>query len=170
MDNEQVKIDRNVATDICRKSGIEFVVSLTDEYLKQLGGGLTAENMGMLNTDQHSLLAYRYLLDEVMEGGFIQLIHNGYGPYVLEGPFPLVMKKMWGFKDFSKLLFNVRGEYHKHREEICADLTEEDFMALYEQLEELNDYGDDFLDDFQETLTPAIVKYVKENGEKFGIN
>jgi hypothetical protein len=123
----------------------------------------------MLNIDQHSLLAYRYILDEVMEGGFIQLIHNGYGPYVLDGPFPLVMKKMWGFRDFAKLLFNVKGEYNKHKEEICTDLTEEEFMDLYEQLEELNDYGDDFLDDYQEDITPAIASYVRSNKDKFGI-
>lgn len=169
MDNNFIKISDNEFCTIEKNNGINFIMALTNAYLEHIGGALTAENMGSLNTDQHSLLAYRYLLDEVMEGGFIQLIHNGYGPYVLEGPFPIVMKKMWGFRDFSKLLFDVRGEYHKHKDEICADLTEEDFMALYEQLEELNDFGDDFLDDFQETLTPAIVRYVKENKERFGI-
>jgi hypothetical protein len=169
MDNDFVKIDNREfsATDNC--GGIEFITRLTDLYLNKIGGALTADNMHMLNIDQHSLLAYRYILDEVMEGGFIQLIHNGYGPYVLDGPFPLVMKKMWGFRDFAKLLFNVKGEYNKHKEEICTDLTEEEFMALYEQLEELNDYGDDFLDDYQEDITPAIASYVRSNKDKFGI-
>ena len=94
--------------------------------------------MDKLNTNQHSLLAYRYLLEEVMEGGFIQLIHNGYGPYVLEGPFPFVIKKIWEFKDFGKFLFNVQHEYHMHKDEIFTELSEEEFMALYEQLEELD--------------------------------
>lgn len=169
MDNDFVKIGTEEYDRFDKNNDTDFITALTNAYLKHIGGALTAENMHMLNTDQHSLLAYRYLLEEVMEGGFIQLIHNGYGPYVLEGPFPLVMKKMWGFKDFAKLLFDVRCEYHKHKEEICADLSEEEFMALYEQLEELNDFGDDFLDDFQEKLTPAIARYVRENGERFGI-
>ncbi len=167
MNEQYITLGAAEKKGIMSLTGADFITALTDAYLEALGGTLTAENMERLNTDQHSLLAYRYLLDEVMEGGFIQLIHNGYAPYVLEGPFPLVLKKMWGLKDFSKLLFDVRREYYLHKDEIMADMTEEDFMALYEQLETLNDYGDDFLDDYQESVTPAIVEYVRMNQEKF---
>lgn len=147
----------------------EFIYALTDAYLENLGGGLTADNMQQLNNDQHTLLAYRYLLDEVMEGGFIQLIINGFAGYVLEGPFPLVLKKEWGQKQLSKLIFDVRREYHQHIDELSRDMDDEEFMALYEQLEKLNDLGDDFLDDYQEDTTPAIAQYVAQNAEKFAI-
>ena len=46
-------------------------------------------------------------------------------------------------------------------------MNDEEFMAIYEELEKLNDLGDDFLDEHQETTTPAIAKYVMENDEKF---
>ncbi len=167
MDGQYIALSEAERQRILELEGAEFIKELTDAYLTAVGGSLTAGNMDRLSVDQHSLLAYRYLLEEVMEGGFIQLIHNGYAPYVLEGPFPLVLKKMWDMKPFSKLLFDVRREYHLHKDEIMVDMSEEDFMALYEQLEELNDYGDDFLDDYQETVTPDIVKYVRQNQEKF---
>ncbi len=167
MPQQYITLSKQEKEKILSLSGAEFITALTDAYLTSVGGALTAENMDRLNTDQHSLLAYRYLLDEVMEGGFIQLIHNGYAAYVLEGPFLLVLKKMWGLKDFAKLLFNVRKEYYLHKEEIMAELTDEEFMALYEQLETLNDYGDDFLDEYQEDVTPAIVEYVRQNQERF---
>ena len=48
-----------------------FIKYLTDQYLNALGGQLSAENMDELTADQHALLCYRYILDEVMEGGFI---------------------------------------------------------------------------------------------------
>ncbi len=48
-------------------------------------------------------------------------------------------------------------------------MDDEEFMALYEQLEKLNDLGDDFLDDYQEDTTPAIAQYVAQNAEKFAI-
>lgn len=155
--------------------GIGFIEWLTDGYLAAIGGGLTAENMDMLSADQHGVLCYRYVLDEVMEGGFIQLILNGYAPYVLEGPFPMVVKKEWGaiagqekaMKDFSKLLYEVKNEYHRHREELSKDMSDEDFMALYEQLEDLNELGDDFLDDHQEQLTPMVAKMIVENIDKY---
>lgn len=155
--------------------GIAFIEWVTDGYLASIGGGLTAENMDMLSAEQHAVLCYRYVLDEVMEGGFIQLIMNGYAPYVLEGPFPMVVKKQWGsvegqekvMKDFSKLLYEVKKEYHKHQEELSQDMSDEDFMAMYEQLEELNELGDDFLDEHQEEVTPAVAKMIVENLDEY---
>ena len=168
MEQNEIHIDRQMAEDkYSQMTAAEFIIYVTDEYLKILGGGLTADNMGRLNAHQHTLLAYRYLLDEVMEGGFVQLIENGYAPYVLEGPFPLALKKLWGRKDLSKLLFNVKKEYHQHMEEFEREKSEDEFMAMYEQLEKLNDYGDDFLDDFQEKESPEIAKIVMDNIEMF---
>ena len=155
--------------------GIAFIEWVTDGYLAAIGGGLTAENMDKLSAEQHAVLCYRYVLDEVMEGGFIQLVMNGYAPYVLEGPFPMVVKKQWGsvegqekvMKDFSKLLYEVKKEYHKHQEELSQDMSDEDFMAMYEQLEELNELGDDFLDEHQEEVTPAVAKMIVENLDEY---
>ena len=47
-----------------------------------VGGKLDAEAMARLNAPQITLLAYRILRDEVMDGGFVQLIHNGYGGFI----------------------------------------------------------------------------------------
>lgn len=160
--------------------GISFIQWVTDGYLSAVGGALTSQNMEVLSAEQHAVLCYRYVLDEVMEGGFIQLILNGYAPYVLEGPFPMVVKKEWGavlgngaqelspiMKDFSKLLYDVKKEYHKHQEVLSRDLSDEDFMALYEQLEDLNEMGDDFLDEHQEEVTPLVAKMIVENLDKY---
>ena len=57
----------------------EFINVFTDKYLEILGGNLNAEKMGLLNGVQHSVLAYHFFREEVMEGGFVQLIQNGYG-------------------------------------------------------------------------------------------
>ena len=102
-----------------------------------------------------------------MEGGFIQLIMNGYAPYVLEGPFPMVVKKEWGMKDFSKLLYEVKKQYHLHQEELSKEMSDEEFMAMYEQLEELNELGDDFLDEHQEEVSPAVAKMIVEKLELY---
>lgn len=158
-------------TEILQKydelSAADFITCITDDYLAHVGGQLTAENMNTLSTDQHTLLCYRYLLDEVMEGGFIQLIQNGLAGYVLEGPFPYVLKKEWGLRELSKLIYSVKTEYHHHEDVFNQELTDEEFMALYEQLETLNDLGDDFLDDHQEEATPRVAHYVAEHADKF---
>ena len=166
--NRLVHLDKQEAREKYETlDGIGFIEWVTDGYLAAIGGGLTADNMDMLSAEQHAVLCYRYVLDEVMEGGFIQLILNGYAPYVLEGPFPMVVKKEWGMRDFSKLLYEVKKEYHKHQEELSQDMSDEEFMALYEQLEELNELGDDFLDEHQEEVTPAVAKMMVENLDKY---
>lgn len=171
-----VHLDKQQAQEQYEKQdSIGFIQWVTDGYLAAIGGALTAENMDTLSAEQHAVLCYRYVLDEVMEGGFIQLIMNGYAPYVLEGPFPMVVKKEWGsvegqekvMKDFSKLLYEVKKEYHKHQEELSQDLSDEDFMAMYEQLEDLNELGDDFLDEHQEDVSPMVAKMIVENLDEF---
>ncbi len=148
------------------QESIDYLNHTTDSLLASVGGQLTDANMDHLSIDDHCLLAYRYLRDEVMEGGFIQLIQNGYGPYVLLGPFPMLMKKQWGLKDFGQLLFDVAREYKRNRQQLEADKTDDEFMAQYEQFETINELGDDYLDDFEETVTPAIAQYYKEHNQQ----
>lgn len=158
----------NTPLDTAWNEGPEtYIRTLTDAYLERIGGELTPETIGLLTADQLTLLAYRYLLDEVMQGGFIQLIQNGLGPFVLDGPFAMMMKKHWGLRDFGNFIYDVQHEYHRHRDELEADLDEEQFMALYEQQEAMNELGDDFLDDYQENVTPAIAHYVRDHESQF---
>lgn len=138
---------------------VTYLNQTTDTLIARVGGQLNDSNMDSLSLDEHCLLAYRYLRDEVMEGGFIQLIQNGYGPYVLLGPFPMLMKREWGLRDFGQLLFDAAREYKRNRQTLEADKTDDDFMAQYEQFETLNELGDDYLDDYEETVTPAIVEH-----------
>lgn len=42
-----------------------------------------------------------------MEGGFVQLIQNGYGPYIFDNPFAKAMR-MFGAKEFSKLIYEAK--------------------------------------------------------------
>ena len=57
-----------------------------------IGDELTAETMQELNADQITLLAWNILHEEVMDGGFVQLIHNGYGPFNFKNPFAKALK------------------------------------------------------------------------------
>ena len=98
------------------EEAIEKLYNLTDEMIERVGGQLTDDVMDRLSLDEHCLLAYRYLRDEVMEGGWFQLIQNGFGPYILLGPLPMLMKKVWGLKDFGQYLFDVSREYKKKKD------------------------------------------------------
>lgn len=141
---------------------LQVFVNATKEAI---GGSLTAENMAELNAQQITLLAYDMMREEVMEGGFVQLIHNGLGSFIFLNPFAKVLK-MWGLKDLSKMIYNVRSLYGQHHEEIEQDCSDEEFMALYEKFPEFEEYDDDFIEN-EETWTEMLAHYVDENIEKF---
>ena len=142
-----------------------FIKVFTDEYLKVIGGEVTAETMPLLNGYQHSLLGYQLLRNEVMDGGFVQLIHNGYGPYIFDNPFAKAMRLM-GAKEFSKLVYKAKKMYDEHKEELVADCTDEEFMALFERFECFDDCDDEFIE-MEEEVTETLAVYVDEHLDDF---
>ncbi|MCR4994796.1 MAG: DMP19 family protein [Bacteroidales bacterium] len=154
----------------------EFINLITDATLHSVGGELNAESMSRLTGDQITLLAYQMLHEEVMDGGFIQLIHNGLGPFIFLNPFAKAIR-LWGqeteaetgttvLHDFSKLLYKGRKLFEKYGEELTKPCTDEEFMALYEQYPEFDDLDDEFVGT-EETITALIAHYVDEHIKDF---
>jgi hypothetical protein len=142
-----------------------FVKVFTDAIREAIGGELTAETMGELNSDQITLLAWDMLHEEVMDGGFVQLIHNGLGEFIFKNPFAKAVK-LWGMRDLSKLIYEGHTLWLKYREEIEKDCNEEEFMALFEKFPEFDDLDDLFVEN-EEVWTSAIAHYIDEHIENF---
>lgn len=142
-----------------------FVKVFTTAIRDAIGGELTAENMGQLNSDQITLLAWDMLHDEVMDGGFVQLIHNGYGPFIFKNPLAKVLR-LWDMRGPSKLIYEAHTLWLKHREEIEKDCTDEEFMALFEQFPDFDDLDDQFVEN-EEAWTDDIAHYIDDHLEKF---
>jgi hypothetical protein len=130
-----------------------------------IGGQLTPETMGELNADQLTLLAWDTLHQEVMDGGFIQLIHNGYGPFIFKNPVAKVLR-LWEMRELSKLIYEAHTLWLKHREKIEMDCTDEEFMALFEQFPDFDDLDDQFVE-YEEEWTEDIAHYVDDHLERF---
>ena len=155
----------------------EFIGVIVDAIKKGVGGDLSAETMPKLTADQITLLAYIMLRDELMDGGFIQLIHNGYGPFFFRNPFDKAVRQ-WGEKvqeitgvkgnedtnliGLCRLLRRVRKCYDKYHNQIEKDMSDDDFMALYEQLDMFDDFDDEFVSN-EESYTEDVARYVDEN-------
>ena len=142
-----------------------FVDVFVDAINAAIGNQLTVETMSELNSDQITLLAYRTLRDEVMDGGFVQLIHNGYGKFIFKNPFAKAIKQ-WGLRDLSKLIYNAHTLYIKYGAEIERDCTDEEFMALFEQYEEFDEMDDAFVEN-EEDWTNMVAVYIDDHIENF---
>ena len=82
----QVKINDAALQKAALEGMDEFVKVFIDATLEAIGGQLTAQNMAELNSDQITLLAWHFLHEEMMDGGMIQLIHNGFGGFIFRNP------------------------------------------------------------------------------------
>lgn len=142
-----------------------FVELFRDAIMEGIGGELNAETMPRLSADQITLLAYVIVRDEVMDGGFIQLIHNGYGPFIFLNPFAKAIKQ-WGLRDLAKLIYDGRRLYEQHAEALTRDCSDEEFMALFEQYPEFDDLDDAFVE-LEEEATEQVARYIDEHLENF---
>ena len=143
-----------------------FIHVFVEAIREAIGGELTEDTMQELNADQLTLLAWDTLHEEVMDGGFIQLIHNGYGPYIFKNPFATALHKMWGMRELSKMLYEVHTLWLQNREEIERECTDEEFMALFERFPQFDDYDDMFVEN-EEEYTSQVAHYIDEHIEKF---
>ena len=144
-----------------------FVGAFVKAIKEAIGGELNAGNMGKLNSDQVTLLAWDVLHEEVMDGGFVQLIHNGYGPFIFKNPLAKALK-LWGLRDLSKLIYDAHTLYNRYGETLERDCTDEEFMALFEQYPEFDDMDDTFVEE-EEAWTEQIARYVDEHIERFAV-
>ena len=142
-----------------------FVGAFVKAIREAIGGELTVENMGQLTSDQITLLAWDTLHEEVMDGGFVQLIHNGYGPFMFKNPVAKALK-LWGLRDLSKLIYDAHTLYTKHGTAIEKDCSDEEFMALFEQFPDFDNLDDEFIE-HEEDWTAQIAAYIDQNIEKF---
>lgn len=160
-----------IKDDVLRKAAGEgmdaFVGAFVHAIKETIGGELTAETLDELNSDQITLLAWDVLHEEVMDGGFVQLIHNGYGPFIFKNPFAKAVK-FWGMRELSKLVYDAHTLYVKYHEPLEKDCTDDEFMALFEQFPEFDDMDDEFVEK-EEAWTEQIARYIDENIDRFAI-
>ena len=160
-----------IKDDVLRKAageGMDAFVSAFVQAIKEtIGGELTAATLSELNSDQITLLAWDVLHEEVMDGGFVQLIHNGYGPFIFKNPFAKAVK-LWGMRELSKLVYDAHTLYVKYHEPLEKDCTDDEFMALFEQFPEFDDMDDEFVEK-EEAWTEQIARYIDENIDRFAI-
>ena len=156
-----IQIPDKTLASAAEKGMDEFLKVFTDAYLDALGGNLTAENMHLLNGNQHTLLAYRFLSDEVQQGGFVQLIQNGYGGYIFDNPVAKALK-LYGAAEMTKIVYKAKEIYDANKEELERETTEEEFTAMYVDFEQFDELEERYFM-IEEEQTAIIAAYVDEH-------
>lgn len=160
-----IQIKDQLLADASKEGIDEFLKVFTDAYLDALGGELNEKNMQLLNGDQHTLLAHYFFTTEIRDGGFVQLIQNGYGGYIFGNPFAKVLRQ-YGAKDLSKLIYKAKEIYDVNREALERETTEEEFNAMYVDFEIFDELEEQYFE-IEEEQTMIIASYVDEHISDF---
>ena len=166
-DIKQIVVQEKHLQEAAQKGMDEFVDVFVQVITNSINGQLTAENMARLNANQLTLIAYHTLRDEVMNGGFVQLIHNGYGGFIFLNPFAKAINE-WGIDELARLVNKCRKLYFKYHEEIEAECSDDEFMALFEQYAEFDDFDDKFIEN-EEEWTAKVAYYIDEHIDEFAV-
>ena len=142
-----------------------FIEAVNGALLKAIGGELTAENIGELNSDQITLIGYAALHEEVMDGGFVELIHNGWGSFIFLNPFAKAIR-LWGVDELATMINKGHRLYCKYHSEIERDCADDEFMALFEKYPEFDSLDDTFVEN-EESFTDTVARYVDDHLSNF---
>ena len=160
-----IQITKKQIADTLTKEPIDYINLYTDAYLAEIDNELSTENMHKLNGHQHALLAYRFFLEEVNHGGFVQLIQNGYGGYIFDNPTAKALK-LFGANGTAKLIYRAKEIFDANREELERDTTDEEFHSMYVDFEEFDEIEEQYYQ-IEKAQTEIIAKYVDYNRELF---
>jgi len=161
----EVRITESEVITAAKNGMDDFIMLFHSHIMDSIGGELNDKTMPLLSSDQITLLAYIIVRNEVMDGGFIQLIHNGYGPFIFLNPFAKAMR-LWGSKEFCNLIYDGRKLYEAHSAELTRDCTDEEFMALFERYPEFDTLDDAFVE-MEEDVTEMVARYIDEHIDNF---
>lgn len=145
--------------------GMSAFLSLIIMAVKDAVGTLTPATMAELSADQLTLLAWDALREEVMDGGYIELIYDGYGAFIFRNPVAKVFRN-WGIETLATHLKHAQKPYEKYHKEIEQERSDDEFMALYEQMPEFDDFDDEFVEKEVE-WTARIAVYVDDHLNDF---
>lgn len=160
-----VKIHDSELREAAAKGIDDFVNVFYKAILDSVDGSIDAVAMQKLNSCQMTLVVFKIVHDEVMDGGFVQLIYNGWGPFVFFNPFSKAVRG-WGLDDLASLINKAGKLFRKYGREIEHECTDEEFMALFETYSEFDDLDDSFVEN-EEHWVEEIGRYIDEHIENF---
>ena len=111
----------------------ELYEMLVEPLHEELYKRQTFDFIDELSEGQQLILAYDYLRTQVMQGGFIQFIQNGY-----VGLLPSIIEQLYmvGAGEMAMVLDDVLKVYVLNRDLLNKKTSVEEFAKLYEEFKE----------------------------------
>ena len=107
------------------------------------------------------------MMEEIEDGGFLQLIQDGYGPYIFDNPFAKAMR-LYGAQNLSKLIYKAKKIYDINKKELTAPIeTDEAYDLILEKYASKFEGIEEEIKMMEEFDADTLAHYVDEHIELF---
>ncbi|MBC9932982.1 DMP19 family protein [Chitinophaga qingshengii] len=138
--------------DNAREDNWDFIYAILEPYQDAIEEAEEEEDiLDQLTDDQHVLLIYDALYGQVTNGGFLQLIHNGYGQFIFETGFDEDLEK-WGLKETAEIVRKAEAIFVEHKGLLEEERDLEAFSALYKTFTHFESLDNAFYDVMDEEV------------------
>jgi len=120
----------------------DYIGLLIDRYV-ELWDAEPDNVLVNFSDDQLSLFMYGNMYNQVQNGGFLQLLFNGYGPYVFGSPLAGALKA-WGAASTAHLLESIEERCFEVVTELKDQPILEELSELYAKYPEFTGYDSRF--------------------------
>ena len=120
------------------EDALPFIFLFAEKYLALISADPTGQIQQRMTAEQTVLLAFVTMDNEVTNGGFIQLIENGYGSYIFDNPLSDYLRE-WGAAATAMIIDLARDLYHDKKEILEKEKSLEEFARLYQEHKEFED-------------------------------
>ncbi|MFE7088003.1 DMP19 family protein [Sphingobacterium spiritivorum] len=144
----------------------DFIYTILEPYQHAIDE-VEDENviLDQLCDDQHTLLIYDALYGQVTNGGFLQLIHNGYGPFVFDPVFIEDLER-WSLNATAELLKEANVIYLNHKDYLEEERDLREFSALCKHFKEFEPFDDLFYEMMEDEVS-RFRKYIEDHIAEF---
>lgn len=143
------------------------IIGLYEQIVEPLHGEMylrqSFDFMDELTENQQLVLSYDYVRMQVLQGGFIQLIQNGYVGLLPDMPGWLYQM---GIPEMAKIIDDALKVFVLNRELLSKQTTVEEFALLYQELKEYEIIDDRFRAEDESTID-AMVQYAIAHPDSF---
>lgn len=122
-----------------------LIYLLVTSYRALISADSSGQIQNQFSTEQNILMAFETFDGQVCNGGFIQLIENGYGSYIFDTPFSTYIRE-WGLVRSASLIDQASVLYEQKKETLEKEKTLAEFARLYQEHPEFDPLDKEFYD------------------------
>ena len=150
-----------------KNNQLDFLFLFVEKYQEIIDNDSSGTIADCLNDSQKTLFSFIHLNAQIADGGFIQLIKNGFGEMIFDNKFTGIIKS-WGAEKTAEFIDESSEIYIKYKNEILNTETDEELNKIYNKTKAFETIDTIFFEIMEEEGM-YIKNYIEKNLNEFAV-